>query len=294
MPECAQYDNLLGYVNRIGSCKFSNLEFDTTVKIGETGRVNSKNNESKNYDCNVIFVGDSITLGWGVEQGQTFSAIVGEKTGCKVFNLGVSSYGTARQIIDLNRRGILNSDLPTHLFIQYCDNDFKENIVYQDNDGILPVMSKQKYFDYIKSYEQRIEYYFPKYSWVIANRLFQKLEIFTRNALPCGANCDGPVNVSEKENSEIKAFMYAFSKLEIALKKPKVTIFELNSSNRNDCEFSEALRDNKDEIERLIGTEITVKPTCGLLTKEDYFVFDDHLNRSGHAKVAEDLLKNIL
>lgn len=294
MPECAQHDNLLGYVNRMGVCRFSNFEFDTTVIIDETGRVDSPNTELKNYDCNVIFVGDSIAFGWGVEQSQTFSAIIGNKTGCKVFNLGVSSYGTARQITDLNQRGILNTDLPTHLFIQYCDNDFKENTIYQKNNGILPVMSKQKYQAIIKSYEERKQYFFLKYSWVIAKRIFQKLKKSATNNPACISNCEKTDNITEKENEEIKAFMYAISKLEIPPQKHKVTIFELNGTNRNDCKFSDALRNSKSKIERSIETEIVIKPTCGLLTKKDYFVLDDHLNRNGHAKVAEYLLKNIL
>ena len=52
--------------------------------------------------------------GWSKKK--RFSHIVGEKLGCKVFNLGVSSYGTARHVIDLNRRGIIKTDVPTHIF----------------------------------------------------------------------------------------------------------------------------------------------------------------------------------
>jgi len=294
MPECSQYDNLLGYSNRMGSCKFSNLEFDTNVHIGETGRIDPHNNDLKNYDCNVIFVGDSITFGWGVEQSQTFASIIGNKTGCKVFNLGVSSYGTAREITDLNRRGILNSDLPTHLFIQYCDNDLKENRIYQENNGILPVMSKKQYSDFTKLNVDRQEYYPLKYSWVIVKRVFQRFVTYTKDIFGCGSNCTKRDGAVQKGNVEIDSFLFAISKLKLYEQKPKVTIFELNGTNRNDCDFSDALTGRKADIERLIGTEITIKPTCGLLTKADYFVLDDHLNKNGHAKVAEDLLKNIL
>lgn len=295
MPECAEHDGLLGYINRLGTCEFLNYEFDTTVRIGKTGRLSLKEPAPylDDFDCNVVFVGDSMTFGWGVEQSETFSHIIGKKSGCKVFNLGVSSYGTARQVIDLNRRGIIKTHIPTHIFLQYSDNDFKENIVFKQFDGYLPVMSGEQYQDLVASYEKRKKYFFPKYLSVISKRVFQKIAEPFHNSSECIENCGEQGSDYALENDEVDAFFYALSKLEFDEVKPTFTIFELNGTNRNDCNFSDAIRRNLAEIKTRLGDQVSVLSTCGVLKSDDYFVLDDHMNAKGHAKISDFVLDNI-
>ncbi len=295
MPECAEYDGQLGYKNRIGRCEFSNYEFDTNIIVGESGRLSVNESEpyQNDYECNVVFLGDSITFGWGVEQKETFSHLIGKKFGCKVFNLGVSSYGTARQVIDLNRRGILKTDVPTHIFLQYCDNDFKENSVFKRSDGFLPVMSEEQYKSLIASHEKKIEYYFPKYLWVLASRVFQRIAGPSRNITNCSVNCDEQGLVDASENAELGAFLYSLSKLKFDSVKPTFTIFELNGTNRNDCDFSDAVQDKLAEIKTILGDSVSVLPTCGVLTSDDYFILDDHMNARGHTKFSNFVIDNI-
>lgn len=295
IPNCAEHDGQLGYKNRLGRCKFSNYEFDTTIIVGESGRLSLREPAPylDDYYCNVVFLGDSLTYGWGVEQKETFSHLVGKKLGCKVFNLGVSSYGTARQVIDLNRRGIIKTDVPTHIFLQYCDNDLKENSVFKQHDGSLPVMSEGQYKDLVASYEERTKYYFPKYLWVLSKRVFQRISEATQSSTDCLKNCGKQDSVDAPENAEVDAFLYALSKLEFDKVKPTFTIFELNGTNRNDCNFTDAVQENLAGIKTVLGDRVSVLSTCGVLTSDDYFVLDDHINARGHAKFSDFVLENI-
>jgi hypothetical protein len=70
-------------------------------------------------------IGDSHAMGWGVGDKETFSAHLQAKLGRTVHNLAVSSYGTARALIALERAGVLD-DVDT-IILQYSENDIDEN-----------------------------------------------------------------------------------------------------------------------------------------------------------------------
>ena len=52
------------------------------------------------YDrpISILVLGDSIAMGWGVNDYETFSYLLEKNLKMKVYNLGVSSYGTIREI----------------------------------------------------------------------------------------------------------------------------------------------------------------------------------------------------
>ena len=43
----------------------------------------------------------------------------------------------------------------------------------------------------------------------------------------------------------------------------------------------------------MLGDSVSVLPTCGVLTSDDYFVLDDHMNARGHAKFSNFVIDNI-
>src|SRR5690349_19547199 len=90
LPACAKYDSQLTYTLKPGSCRFSGREFDTTVTINSLG----VRDDEQSLNAPQIFVlGDSIAMGWGVQDDETFASLVEKETGIKVLNLAVSSYG---------------------------------------------------------------------------------------------------------------------------------------------------------------------------------------------------------
>ena len=113
--ECISYDEKLIYVPKIGSCRHKNAEFDTILNFEKNGRFMPEiinNNENP-----IIVIGDSHAMGWGVNDDETFSYILQNILKRQVYNLAVSSYGTVREIIRLNKTNLLsNSNI---LIIQY-------------------------------------------------------------------------------------------------------------------------------------------------------------------------------
>jgi len=121
-PDCVSFDEELVYRPKEGVCRFRNPGFDTTLTFAGRVRLHAPMPGGR---AGVAVIGDSHAMGWGVNDGETFSARLQERIGRPVFNLGVSSYGTARELIALQRSGLL--DAVDTVIIQYCDNDLVEN-----------------------------------------------------------------------------------------------------------------------------------------------------------------------
>ncbi len=123
-PACAQFDPMLTYVPKPGAARFRGPEFDTTITMLPEGPRWQPSGLPPKGD-RVIMLGDSFTMGWGASDAETFSALLATRHGHPTVNLGVSSYGTARELLRLRQLGLV--DGAGHLVIQYCDNDELEN-----------------------------------------------------------------------------------------------------------------------------------------------------------------------
>lgn len=59
---------------------------------------------------------------------ETFAARLQALSGRPVYNLGVASYGTARELLRLEKSGLL--DKVDTIILQYCNNDLSENLKF--------------------------------------------------------------------------------------------------------------------------------------------------------------------
>src|SRR6185436_2355315 len=126
----------------------------------------------------VLLIGDSHTLGWGVEDDQTFASVLASEFGYRTVNLGVSSYGTPRELGWLERQG---KPLPDdRVVLQYSDNDFDENRQFVETGHIGPYV-KADFDRYIGSYRP-----VPPRTWPVAGVLIQSLWRDVRHQLPFG------------------------------------------------------------------------------------------------------------
>lgn len=123
-PGCILPDPELIYVPAPGACRFDDIEFQTTLTFTAEGR----NTGPKPPGMGIAVIGDSHAMGWGVNDLDTFSAQLQKLSGRPVYNLGVASYGTAREVIRLERSGVL--DKVDTIIIQYCSNDRPENLEF--------------------------------------------------------------------------------------------------------------------------------------------------------------------
>ena len=123
-PGCITPDPDLVYVPTIGSCRFDDIEFETTLTFTAEGR----NTGPKPAGTGIAVIGDSHAMGWGANDLETFSAQLQQLVQRPVYNLGVASYGTARELIRLEKSGLL--DRVDTVILQYCNNDYHENIEF--------------------------------------------------------------------------------------------------------------------------------------------------------------------
>lgn len=121
IPGCITPDPDLIYTPTNGTCQFDDIEFKTSLTFTDEGR----NTGSKPEGTGIAVIGDSHAMGWGVNDHETFAAHLQALSGRPVYNLGVASYGTARELIRLEKSGVL--DKVDTVIIQYCNNDLNEN-----------------------------------------------------------------------------------------------------------------------------------------------------------------------
>jgi lysophospholipase L1-like esterase len=129
--DCVQPDERLIYVPRIGSCRFTNAEFDTSLHFDIEGRVRNSMSE-KLSEAGIALLGDSYAMGWGVNDSETFANVLQDELKRPVYNLAVSSYGTMRELLRLEQSGLI--DQVDTILIQYSANDVGENAALDDQE----------------------------------------------------------------------------------------------------------------------------------------------------------------
>ena len=126
---CSEFDSAFFYRLRTNNqCNFSNIEFSTGIT---TNRLGLRDDDASLIQPNIICIGDSYTMGWGVQQDETFPARIEKMTGQKVLNAGMSSFGTVRELRQLAR---LDTSNCRWVVLQYCDNDMEEVKKYIDSN----------------------------------------------------------------------------------------------------------------------------------------------------------------
>jgi len=262
---CISFDEYLFYKPKIGQCNFKNIEFNTLMTFGKNGRLNSNANIGDNDGLAVL--GDSYAMGWGVEDNETFSALLEKDLNRKVYNLGVSSYGTYRELQALERSGLLNK--VNNIVIQYCDNDIFENKARVESDPRIPSATKE-YFDNLVTLQQMTHIDLYK-KWILISFCSPSYNYFSF--------CNPSKNELEIDfKPHVEPLLKVLDKFPW-IKNKKVLIFY---TNRFGIKF-----DNFENL-KLAGYEnITF---IDLDTpREGFFLLDDHMNRDGHKYVAKKL-----
>lgn len=274
MNECARYDTGLFYTLKPGAFTFANVEFASPYKVNEAGL---RDDHQSLLQPAIITLGDSFTMGWGVGQGDTFASILEEKTGLSVLNAGISSYGTARELKLLER---LNMDSVKWLIIQYHDSDRIENQEYLQNQNNLQVSSETVYEETKKSIKEAKRGYFGKRTALMTKfsikAILGRLERFP---------------TSEEDAVD---FLNVLLSSKIDLSTVNIIVFDIESYGYKTNKFSSALehlKQNKNYPSFINNIKI-INP-ASVLSEDDYFILDDHVNANGHLKISELLLNEI-
>lgn len=259
-PNCSRYDKDLLYAPLEGKCKFSNPEFQTTLNFDKYRRLNLVDDNIDEKEKIIITLGDSFTMGWGVENDETFAYNLQKIINQKTLNLGVASYGTVREI----KRLKLNKfyEQAKTIIIQYHVNDIYENKSLDINKSY----SREDYDKYFSSRENNtskiiyiLRYYKKSFRLLfshINDIIFKKKEIHNLNTHL--EYLEKIINQNLKDQDKrIIVFL---------VKEPHQNFIYKKEKNFANFEFL------------IIDTQ-----------KEHFFIIDDHLNVNGHKYIAKRL-----
>ncbi len=277
---CSQYDPMLSYTmipNK--EVVFSNFEFDNRYLTNELG-LRDDNNSLKAPP--IICLGDSYTLGWGVEQEETFCNKLQANTGMKVLNAGISSYGTARELINFTR---LDRSNLRYLLIQFCFNDTTENEVFIKNNYVLPIMSSIKYDSLASSLRWRLTY-FPFKHILTLPRTYLRTISEPKNKTVAPPEATRFERYAENFIKSLRQFSSRNDSF-------KIIVFGLSGLNVDrEGIFMKLLRE-KTSADSIALPQIEFLNMTPFLTSEHFYRMDKHLNLKGHAKVGEILSNKV-
>jgi len=226
-----------------------------------------------------VFTGDSFAMGWGVEQDQVMSAVLGDLTGLRILNTAVSSYGTARQMMGLKRVDLSDT---TTLVIQYCDNDYLENHQFVQNAGALPIMTRERYEAKTARHLEDTRYYLGKYLQVFTPLLWRAWEKGVTSWRPKKRRCD----------VEADTFLKVLDLAPLPRRQLRVVVLEIVRNQMIDGCFAAALRrtlDGRELAPWIESVDLIDPPT--FLEASHYYALDQHLTTAGHRRVAEEIAR---
>ncbi len=278
-PNCAVYDPGVTYTLKPGSCTFSNLEFSNQYDIDRAG---TRDTDAALQAPEVIVIGDSHAMGWGVNQNEATPQRLAVKTGLRVLNAAISSYGTVRERLLLER---LDASKMRFLVLQYTDNDLIENRAFVEHGGTLPITSEAEYDRIVKHYARQSRYFPGKYTF----RLLMKV---TRLEEPEPDQTSmAPASPAEEADLFLNALQHAGR---TPLDNIQVIVYEINEQIRPARPFIAALADAHKQskypeyIRKLIPIDV-----APLLSPADFYVLDDHMNANGH-DIVSTALANVI
>jgi hypothetical protein len=275
-PACTQYDPELTYILKPGRCRFANVEFDTEVLVNRLGL---RDDETALDAPDVVVLGDSYAMGWGVQQGETLERVLGQASGLKVLNAGISSYGTVREMKLLDR---LDTSRMKFLIVQYHDSDVVENLAFREHSGTIPILGAAEYQATVDWYQARQGYWPGKY----LSGLFMKI---TRLEAPDPNAPRMPSSMSSADEATLFLNVLAHGTRK-PLDDVKLIVFEASEQIRPPRSFlaNVAVVSRRDDQPAYIR-RVHALDVAPLLEEEDFYSLDDHWRASGHEKVGRAL-----
>jgi hypothetical protein len=262
---------------------FSNAEFDNGYRINRLG---VRDDDSSLLKPAVICLGDSYSMGWGVEQDSTYPEELEHISHKKVLNTAISSYGTAREITLLHR---FDTSALTHLVVQYYDNDIEENTDYLKNNHVLKVSPREKYDATVKI-DWALSAYYPGKNFLNISQIYIKQLI--NKVVPVFPLTSGSISSGVTAESQAGLFLKVLGDAPVNFSTCKVIVFFPSK----DFALSRAFEKSIDSLlhespyKERFGNQVKLLKVSELLQPDDYYILDIHLRSSGHRKIAQGIL----
>jgi hypothetical protein len=269
MADCAQYDREVTYTLIPGrKCRVVGREYTVEYAGNRAGLRDSDETLSR---PEIVVVGDSHGMGWGVRAEESFPKRLQALTGRSVLNASMSSYGTVREMALLERLAL---PLATTLVIQYSDNDFVENRPYVDR-GALDILPEWQYQAVVREHRLGTRYYPLKHASSLLS---------IRSLAPPWRP---PPSPRAARDDEAPYFLDVLLRHRASVEGRTVVVLEINGHNQNDGRFIGALRALLAAPHyAALARWVTAIDLSGALGPDDYYLLDGHMNAAGHEKVA--------
>jgi lysophospholipase L1-like esterase len=265
MPECAIYDPTLTYTLRPGRCIFANREFSNEFAINSLG---VRDDEASLTAPRIVVLGDSIAMGWGVDQDAAFPSVIERLTGQRTLNAGVSSYGTVRELRMLER---IDRSALTDVVIQYSGNDLTEN--EQLVKGQFKNLTQGEYEERVRSQADLLRYHPGKHTL--------NLLVMLRNlARERGAAAPPP-----SRETEARVFLDVIARSPVDLSPYAITVVAL------EADFIAAVRPLAESSTAPVARRIRFVDASTIASIPGaFYVLDDHPTAIGHEAIGQALV----
>ncbi len=269
----ARWDSELFYTLRPGEFVFSNREFSNRFRVNSAG---FRDEEQKLDGPELLILGDSFAMGWGVDADQRFGALLEKQLGRKTLHVAVSSWGTARQAIALRR---LDLSRVKQVVIQFSQNDNVENLEFVTGGMKLQIQGEGVWSESLKGYEKGHRYHFGRYALKSVNEVAGKFKGLL-----------GAVFASREARAELtddwRLHVDNFAAIVGHMKKQglRSARFTMFAPDETPPEALKYLRSKK--VEHLQVLDLVSQ----LNRDEHFYVLDSHLTAAGHAEIARLLL----
>lgn len=278
--EASVYDSSLFYkLNPSSNFIYAQQEFADSFTINSIG---VRDDERSLKSPQVICLGDSYTMGWGVSQQEVYTSELERLSQLNVLNTGISSFGTAREITLLKK---LDRDSLKYIVIQYCANDLDENKEFIKHNGVLPVSGRDRFDDAVASQEWNTSYFPGKCFFTVAPFISKRVINKVKAVFSLRFDRELPVT-NAKEHAEY--LLKALTLSGIDFPRVKVIITMMDSWSHMHSDVLKELRNSlsADSNKNIFGNHIKVLDLVPVLSVDDFYTLDLHIKPSGHKKIA--------
>lgn len=285
--EKAVYDTELFYKLRPNTrFVFSNREFQDSFYVNSMGLRDTERSLSA---PEIICLGDSYFMGWGVHQESTFAKLLEKKLSARVLNAAVSSYGTARELALLKK---LDTSRCKAIVIQYCANDWYENRSYIANNYRLAISPLSLYESRLKEEKQK-QFYLPGLHFALISQLFLKHAVNDiRPVFNLRLDRDEKVSDDRKQAEDFLTILIHHMN-DFGPAHVYITLMEsFGRINNGIIEEMQTLI-NEPRFVALSG-RVSFITTRNLFKKEDYYFLDLHTKSTAYEKLSTLMSDSIL
>jgi hypothetical protein len=275
-PTCAQFDPELIYLAKPGRANFRNPEFDTIITMQRDGR-REQPAPPPGHREKVVVLGDSFAMGWGVNDAETYSAPLQSRFHYATTNLGVASYGTARELLWLRRQDAWrDADV---LIIQFCENDAEENAAFLENPRLFESSAHAEKAWKEVSARPRYELNYPSVLGRTVDHLYRRVRVEGVHAMTRSLLRDRHLWQRGRDSSHSLArdFLAVWDRFPALADKPVIVIDPPGGAG-----FVA-------DLQHLVANRPNFKVMRLQLQPEHWFRFDGHLKPAGHEAIAVQL-----